>query len=178
VASAAKAGVRWLVWAALIAAASRPGDERRALLPLLHDENPHVRLQAAKFAYPVSPAECRACLEAIRAAKLPDQSLDAGMTLRRLSHDPHYLDGPPPHYTNASSKYKAKRRFDLGPGRDGFLRNSATATPVFRLIPQTSGLRSPFAPAAHQVLESNYEMMWTVAEPCRTSMVVLLWPSP
>ena len=70
----------------------RPGDERRALLPLLKDENPHVRLQAAKFAYPVAPAECRACLEAIRAAKLPDQSLDAGMTLRQLSIDPHCLD--------------------------------------------------------------------------------------
>jgi hypothetical protein len=73
--------------------ASRPGDERRALLPLLNDENPHVRLQAAKFAYPVAPAECRACLEAIQAAKLPDQSLDAGMTLWRLSVDPHCLDG-------------------------------------------------------------------------------------
>jgi hypothetical protein len=71
----------------------RPGDERRALLPLLTDENPHVRLQAAKFAYPVAPTECRACLEAIRAAKLPDQSLDAGMTLWRLSVDPHCLDG-------------------------------------------------------------------------------------
>jgi hypothetical protein len=73
--------------------ASRPGDGRRALLPLLNDENPHVRLQAAKFAYPVAPSECRACLEAIRAAKLPDQSLDAGMTLRSLDRDPHCLDG-------------------------------------------------------------------------------------
>jgi hypothetical protein len=70
----------------------RPGDERRALLALLRDENPHVRLQAAKFAYPVAPAESRACLEAIRAAKLPDQSLDAGMTLRQLRIDPHCLD--------------------------------------------------------------------------------------
>jgi hypothetical protein len=84
--------------------ASRSGDERRALLPLLNDENPHVRLQAAKFAYPVSPAECRACLEAIRAAKLPDQSLDAGMTLRRLSQDPHCLDGPPPHDKDESTQ--------------------------------------------------------------------------
>ena len=73
--------------------ASRPGDERRALLPLLKDENPHVRLQAAKEAYPVAPTECRTCLEAIKAAKLPDQSLDAGMTLWRLSIDPHCLDG-------------------------------------------------------------------------------------
>jgi hypothetical protein len=73
--------------------ANRPGDERRALLPLLKHENPQVRLQAAKEAYPVAPAECRACLEAIRAAKLPDQSLSAGMTLWRLSIDPHCLDG-------------------------------------------------------------------------------------
>jgi hypothetical protein len=72
--------------------AKRPGDERRALLPLLNDKNPQVRLQAAKFAYPVSPAECRACIEAVAAAKLPDQSLEAGMTLRRLSVDPHCLD--------------------------------------------------------------------------------------
>jgi hypothetical protein len=73
--------------------ASRPDDERRALLPLLHDVNPHVRLQAAKFAYPIAPAECRACLESIEAAKLPDQSLSAGMTLWRLTIDPHCLDG-------------------------------------------------------------------------------------
>jgi hypothetical protein len=72
--------------------AGRSGDERRALLPLLSDKNPHVRLQAAKFAYPVAPAQCLACLEAIQAAKLPDQSLDAGMTLWRLSIDPHCLD--------------------------------------------------------------------------------------
>ena len=74
--------------------ASRSGDDRRALLAFLHDDNPQVRLQAAKEAYPVAPAECRACLEAIRAAKLPDQSLDAGMTLRQLGIDPHCLDGP------------------------------------------------------------------------------------
>ena len=72
--------------------ASRPGDERRALLPLLDDENPHVRVQAAKFAYPVAPAECHACLEEIAAAKVPDQSLEAGMTLWRLTIDPHCLD--------------------------------------------------------------------------------------
>ena len=39
---------------------------------LLDDDNPHVRLQAAK---------------------LPDRSLDAGMTLRRLGVDPHCLGG-------------------------------------------------------------------------------------
>jgi len=70
----------------------RPGDARRELLPLLQDENPHVRLQAAKRSYPVAPVEARACLEAIRAARLPDQSLDAGMTIRGLDEDPHCLD--------------------------------------------------------------------------------------
>jgi Domain of unknown function (DUF2019) len=83
--------------------ASRPGDERRALLPLLHYDNPHVRLQAAKSAYPVSPGECRSCIEAIAAAKLPNQSLDAGMTLYFLDQDPHCLDGPPPHYKDEST---------------------------------------------------------------------------
>ena len=70
----------------------RPGDARSELLALLQDENPHVRLQAAKRAYPVAPIEARACLEAIRAARLPDQSLDAGMTLSFLERDPHSLE--------------------------------------------------------------------------------------
>jgi hypothetical protein len=72
--------------------AGRSGDERRALLSLLTHANPQVRLQAAKEAYPVSPAQCRTCLETIRAAKFPDQSLDAGMTLYFLDQDPHSPD--------------------------------------------------------------------------------------
>ena len=69
-----------------------PGDGRIELSALLQHENPHVRLQAAKYLYPVAPVEARACLEAIRAARLPDQSLDAGMTIRGLEEDPHCLD--------------------------------------------------------------------------------------
>jgi hypothetical protein len=76
--------------------ARQAGDGRVALLPLLTHDNPQVRLEAAKFGYAVAPTECKACLEAIAAAKLPDQSLDAGMTLWRLSEDPHCLDGTPP----------------------------------------------------------------------------------
>lgn len=66
--------------------------ERKSLLRLLSHENPQVRLQAAKFVYSAAPEEAKACLEDIRLAKLPDQSLDAGMTLRGLEDDPHCLD--------------------------------------------------------------------------------------
>jgi len=81
----------WINVAVVKELAARAGDARRALLVFFNHENPQVRLQAAKLAYPVAPAEARACLEAIRAARLPDQSLDAGMTLRRLKQDPHCL---------------------------------------------------------------------------------------
>jgi hypothetical protein len=67
-------------------------EERRALLTLFADKNPQVRLQAAKSVYSVSPVEAKACLEEIAAAKLPDQSLSAGMTLWRLSEVPNCLD--------------------------------------------------------------------------------------
>jgi hypothetical protein len=67
-------------------------EERRSLLILLQDKNPQVRLKAAKHVYSVAPIEARACLESIRAAKLPDQSLEAGMTLRRLEKVPNCLD--------------------------------------------------------------------------------------
>jgi hypothetical protein len=71
---------------------ARGSQERRSLLRLLSHENPQVRLQAAKFVYPAEPEQARACLENISLAKLPDQSLDAGMTLRGLEDDPHCLD--------------------------------------------------------------------------------------
>lgn len=67
-------------------------EERRSLLALLDDKNPQVRLQAALHVYTVAPNEARACLESIRAAKLPDQSLSAGMALRRLEKVPNCLD--------------------------------------------------------------------------------------
>jgi len=70
----------------------RDVDERRSLLTLFADKNPQVRLQAAKSVYAVAPIEAKACLEAIAAAGLPDQSLSAGMTLSRLEEVPNCLD--------------------------------------------------------------------------------------
>ena len=67
-------------------------DERKSLLTLFADKNPQVRLQAAKSVYSVAPIEAKACLEAIAAAGLPDQSLSAGMTLSRLEEVPNCLD--------------------------------------------------------------------------------------
>jgi hypothetical protein len=67
-------------------------EERRSLLSLFADKNPQVRLQAANFVYSVAPIEAKACLEAIAAAGLPDQSLSAGMTLSGLEEDPNCLD--------------------------------------------------------------------------------------
>jgi hypothetical protein len=67
-------------------------EERRSLLTLFADKNPQVRLQAAKSVYSVAPVEAKACLEAIAAAGLPDQSLSAGMTLSRLEEVPNCLD--------------------------------------------------------------------------------------
>jgi hypothetical protein len=67
-------------------------EERRSLLGLLADRNPQVRLQAAKSVYSVAPMEAKACLEAIAAAGLPDQSLSAGMTLSGLEEEPNCLD--------------------------------------------------------------------------------------
>jgi len=67
-------------------------EERRSLLTLFADENPQVRYQAATNVYSVAPAEAKACLEAIAAAGLPNQSLSAGMTLSGLEEDPNCLD--------------------------------------------------------------------------------------
>jgi len=66
--------------------------ERRSLLTLLGDENPQVRMQAAKQVYSVAPVEAKACLESLAAAGLPDVSLSAGMTLWRLEEAPNCLD--------------------------------------------------------------------------------------
>ena len=67
-------------------------EERRSLLTLFADKNSQVRLQAAYSVYSVAPIEAKACLEAIAAAGLPDQSLSAGMTLSRLKEVPNCLD--------------------------------------------------------------------------------------
>ena len=67
-------------------------DERRSLLTLFADKNPQVRLQAANCVYSIAPIEAKACLEAIAAARLPDVSLSASMTLSGLEEEPHCLD--------------------------------------------------------------------------------------
>lgn len=71
---------------------ARGVEARRSLLQLLNHENPQVRLQAAKFVYPVAREEAKKQLEDISMANLPDQSLAAGMTLRRLVEVPDCLD--------------------------------------------------------------------------------------
>lgn len=71
---------------------ARGPEARRSLLRLLSYDNPQVRLQAAKLVYPVARDEARKCLQDLRAAKLPFQSLSAGMTLRRLEEVPDCLD--------------------------------------------------------------------------------------
>ena len=70
----------------------RGAEARRSLLQLFSHENAQVRLQAATFVYPVARAEAKACLAAIKAMNVPDQSLDAGMTLWSLSERPNCLD--------------------------------------------------------------------------------------
>lgn len=67
-------------------------EERRSLLTLFADNNPHVRLQAAIKVYSVAPIEAKACLKVIAAAGLPNQSLSAGMTLSGLEENPNCLD--------------------------------------------------------------------------------------
>ncbi len=67
-------------------------EERRSLLTLLADKNPQVRLQAAKSVYSIAPIEAKACIEAIAASGVPDQSFDARMTLSRLEEVPNCLD--------------------------------------------------------------------------------------
>lgn len=71
---------------------ARGVEARRSLLRLLSHENPQVRLQAAKFVYPVAREEAKKQLQDISIAKLPDQSLAAGMTLFRLEEVPDCLD--------------------------------------------------------------------------------------
>jgi hypothetical protein len=70
----------------------RGPDARRSLLRLLKHKNPQVRLIAAKCVYPVAREEATKCMQELAAARLPDQSLAAGMTLRRLEDVPDCLD--------------------------------------------------------------------------------------
>jgi hypothetical protein len=72
---------------------SRGPQARRALVRLLSNENKQVRLQAAKFAYPVAKEEAKMCLQNIAADPFPDdQVFSARMCLRRLEEVPDCLD--------------------------------------------------------------------------------------
>jgi hypothetical protein len=82
----------WILVAIKDELTSRGPDARRALVRLLIHDNPQVRLQAAKFVYPVARAEARKCLQDLASANLPVQTLDARMTLWRLEEVPDCLD--------------------------------------------------------------------------------------
>lgn len=82
----------WILVAIKDELKSRGPEARRSLVRLLNHENPQVRLQAATFVYPVAREEAKKCLQDLRAAKLPVQTLAAGMTLSGLEEDPHCLD--------------------------------------------------------------------------------------
>ncbi len=63
---------------------SRPGDQRKALLPLLNHRDIQVRLQAAKMTLAIAPGRARQVIEAIAASNWYPQAGDAGMCHSRL----------------------------------------------------------------------------------------------
>jgi hypothetical protein len=72
---------------------ARGPEARRSLLRLLSHDNRQVRLQAAKFVYPVARDEARKCLEGLAASRFPDdQCFSARMCLHRLEEVPDCLD--------------------------------------------------------------------------------------
>jgi uncharacterized protein DUF2019 len=62
----------------------RPGDQRRALLPLYDHPNIEVRLRAAKRTLAVAPVEARRMIESIAASRWFPHAGDAGMCLELL----------------------------------------------------------------------------------------------
>ena len=63
---------------------SRPGDQRRALLPLYDHPNMQVRLMAAKYTLAVAPPDARRMIEWIAASNWFPYAGDAGMCLLML----------------------------------------------------------------------------------------------
>lgn len=63
---------------------SRPGDQRRALIPLFAHPNPQVQVKAAKATLALVPAAARQVLEVIAATCYGPQKLEAGMSLSNL----------------------------------------------------------------------------------------------
>jgi len=64
---------------------SRPGDQRRALLPLYDHPNMQARLMAAKYTLTVAPAQARRMIEWIAASSSFPYAGDAGMCLWALN---------------------------------------------------------------------------------------------
>lgn len=62
----------------------RPGDQRRALLPLFEHANAQVRLMAAKATLALDPEGARRPLQRLSDAAEGFQTLDAGMCLNNL----------------------------------------------------------------------------------------------
>lgn len=62
----------------------RPGDQRRALLPLYSHKNKQVQVKAAKATLAIAPEAARAKLEAVKASGWRPQCLEAGMSLWNL----------------------------------------------------------------------------------------------
>jgi hypothetical protein len=63
---------------------SRPGDQRRALIPLYNHPNAQVRLKAAKSTLALAPEAARQTMQKIIAGREFPQALDAGMLIRSL----------------------------------------------------------------------------------------------
>jgi len=63
---------------------ARPGDQRRALLPLLRHGNLQVMLKAALSTLALDPKKARLVLEAISLSGRQPQALEAGMALWNL----------------------------------------------------------------------------------------------
>jgi hypothetical protein len=61
-----------------------PGDQRRALLPLLSHPNVQVRLMASHSLLAIFPDRARATLESIRDSGIEPQNGDAASAIRRL----------------------------------------------------------------------------------------------
>ncbi len=72
------------MWAVQDELKSRPGDQRRELLPLFDHDSAQVRLMAARANLAVVPALARKMIETIANGPKIPQAGDAGMTISNL----------------------------------------------------------------------------------------------
>ena len=66
------------------ALATRPGDQRSALMSLYSHSNPHVRLKAAQWSLAVAPVAGRQVLQEISDRNIYPQAADARQSLEAL----------------------------------------------------------------------------------------------